>query len=109
MKTQSAFTAVVTTLLSKHQTGCGTSATLVEKHLGDSNMKGYIKIEATTHEGQKGFAVETHVQNVSTADVIQVLDAVCQTLHVPNKECNEVSFDMEELMRQIKRGDDGEG
>lgn len=95
-------------------------------------MKGYIKIETTTHEGQEGFAVETHVQNLSTVDVIQVLDAVCQTLHVPNNllqvfaslrctgllnefrttvpmECNEVSFDMEELMRQIKRGDDSEG
>ena len=44
MKTQSVFTAAVTTLLSKNRTGCGTSATLVEKYLGGCNMTGFIKI-----------------------------------------------------------------
>lgn len=66
MKTQSAFTAVVTTLLNKHQTGCGTSATLVEKHLGGSNMKGYIKIEAV------------HIISGDATDMIELLKMLLQ-------------------------------
>ena len=31
-------------------------------------MKGYIKIEAGTHEGQEGIFVESHIEDASTLD-----------------------------------------
>lgn len=31
-------------------------------------MKGYIKIEAGTHEGQEGLFVESHIEDASTLD-----------------------------------------
>lgn len=94
-------------------------------------MTGFIHIEATTHEGNEGFSVETYVKDVALMDVIQVLDGVCQALHVPNEllkvfvalrdmgildalrnvvpiEGSEISFDVEEIMRQIKRGKNSE-
>lgn len=95
-------------------------------------MKGYIHIESMTHDGHTGFSVKTHAQDVDTMDVIQVLDSVCQALHVSNKllevfvtlrgvgildtirsvtpiEGSEISFDVEEIIRQIKRGKNNEG
>lgn len=33
-------------------------------------MKGYIHIEAMTHDGHTGFSVKTHAQDVDTMDVI---------------------------------------
>lgn len=45
-------------------------------------MTGYIKINATTRNGQEVLEVQTHVQNVSFLDRIQVLDALCRSLEI---------------------------
>lgn len=45
-------------------------------------MKGFIKIEAATHEGRDGMYVHTDLKGVSPIDRIQVLHCVCQALHV---------------------------
>lgn len=49
-------------------------------------MKGYIKIEAATHEGKEGLSVETDLQDVSYMDRIAVLHGVCNVLHISPSE-----------------------
>ena len=49
-------------------------------------MTGYIKINTTTRNGQEGLAVQTHMQNVSFLDRIQILDALCRSLKIDPHE-----------------------
>lgn len=49
-------------------------------------MKGYIKIEAATHEGQESLAVETTLEQVSATDRIQVLYSLCRSLEITPAE-----------------------
>ena len=49
-------------------------------------MKGYIKIEATTHEGRDGLSIETQLENVSYMDRLQVLHSVCHALKLDADE-----------------------
>ena len=49
-------------------------------------MKGYIKIEATTHEGRDGLHIETRLENASYMDRMQVLHSVCRALKLDADE-----------------------
>ena len=49
-------------------------------------MTGYIKITAATRNGRQGLKVETHVQDVSIMDRMQVLDALCRGFEVSPNE-----------------------
>lgn len=49
-------------------------------------MKGYIKIEATTHNGREGLGVETRLEHVSYIDRIQILHSLCCSLHIKPAE-----------------------
>ena len=49
-------------------------------------MKGYIKIEATTHEGREGLSVEAKLRDVSNADCLVVVNGVCNALHITPAE-----------------------
>ena len=49
-------------------------------------MKGYIKIEATTHEGREGLEVQTELEHVSFLDRMQVLHSLCHALHIKPRE-----------------------
>ena len=57
-------------------------------------MKGYIKIEATTHEGREGLSVQTDLEHVTYMDRLQVLHSLCHSLNI---EPGELKF-MAELM-----------
>lgn len=43
-------------------------------------MKGYIKIEATTHNSTDGLGVECHLAEVSVDDKLAVVEAVMHAL-----------------------------
>lgn len=43
-------------------------------------MKGFIKIEATTHNGAEGLGVECHLAEVSVGDKLAVVEAVMHAL-----------------------------
>lgn len=43
-------------------------------------MKGYIKIEATTHNGTDGLGVECHLEEVSVDDKLAMVEAVVHAL-----------------------------
>lgn len=45
-------------------------------------MKGYIKIEAGTHEGQEGLFVESHIQDASTLDRCILMHSLKKTLQI---------------------------
>ena len=45
-------------------------------------MKGYIKIESSTHEGKEGLSVRTDLRDVSYMDRIAVINSVCHALHI---------------------------
>lgn len=49
-------------------------------------MKGYIKIEATTHEGREGLSVQTDLEHVTYMDRLQVLHSLCHSLNIGPKE-----------------------
>ena len=49
-------------------------------------MKGYIKIEATTHEGREGLSVQTDLEHVTYMDLLQVLHSLCHSLNIESKE-----------------------
>lgn len=49
-------------------------------------MTGYIKITAATRDGRQGLKVETHVQDVSVVDRMQVLDALCRSFEFSPNE-----------------------
>lgn len=49
-------------------------------------MTGYIKITATARNGHQGLEVETDVQDVSTMDRMQVLDALCRGFRISPNE-----------------------
>lgn len=49
-------------------------------------MKGFIKIEAATHDGREGLSVETDLYNVSYMDRLQVLHSVCCALKITPAE-----------------------
>lgn len=44
-------------------------------------MKGYIKIEATTHNGANGLAVQCHLAEVGVSNKLAVVEAVLHSLH----------------------------
>lgn len=49
-------------------------------------MTGYIKITATTRNGQQGLEVQTDAQNVSILDRMQVLYALCRSFKISSSE-----------------------
>lgn len=49
-------------------------------------MTGYIKITAATRDGCQGLSVETNVQDVSSMDRMQVLNALCRSLKFSSNE-----------------------
>ena len=49
-------------------------------------MKGYIKIEVTTHEGREGLSVQTHLEHVTYMDRLQILHSLCHSLNIESKE-----------------------
>lgn len=49
-------------------------------------MKGFIKIEQTTHEGKSGLAVQTELTEVSPMDRLAILHAVCIALNIQADE-----------------------
>lgn len=49
-------------------------------------MKGYIKIESATREGEEGLSVETDLRDVSYMDRIAVVNGVCRALHITHTE-----------------------
>lgn len=57
-------------------------------------MKGYIKIEATTHEGREGFGVQADLEHITYMDRLQVMHSLCYSLNI---DPGELKF-MAELM-----------
>lgn len=49
-------------------------------------MKGFIKIEAVTHDGREGLSVETELYNVSHMDRLHVVHSVCCALKITPAE-----------------------
>ena len=49
-------------------------------------MKGYIKIESATCEGEEGLSVKTDLRDVSYMDRIAVINSVCHALHITPTE-----------------------
>lgn len=49
-------------------------------------MKGFIKIEATTHNGRKGLSAETDLYDVSYMDRLHVLHSMCHALEITPAE-----------------------
>lgn len=49
-------------------------------------MKGFIKIEATTHNGADGLSVECHLAKVSVGDKLAVVEAVMHALQFDHIE-----------------------
>lgn len=49
-------------------------------------MRGYIKIEATTHNGAEGLSVECHLAEVSVGDKLAMVEAVMHALHFDSIE-----------------------
>lgn len=45
-------------------------------------MKGYIKIEAGTHEGQEGLFVESHIEDASTLDRCILMHSLKKALQI---------------------------
>lgn len=45
-------------------------------------MKGYIKIEAGTHEGQEGLFVESHIQDASSLDICILMHSLKKALQM---------------------------
>ena len=45
-------------------------------------MKGYIKIEAGTHEGQEGIFVESHIEDASTLDRCILMHSLKKALQI---------------------------
>ena len=45
-------------------------------------MKGYIKIEAGTREGQEGLIVDCHIEDASTADRCMLMHSLKNALHM---------------------------
>ena len=45
-------------------------------------MKGYIKIEAGTHEGQEGLCVESHIQDASSLDICILMHSLKKALQM---------------------------
>lgn len=45
-------------------------------------MKGYIKIEAGTHEGQEGLFVGCHIEDVSTMDRCMLMHSLKKALQM---------------------------
>ena len=76
----------VTTQLNRNLNGIGTSVTTAAKYLGGCNMKGYIKIEATTYEGKEGLSVKTDLRDVDYMDRIAVVNGVCDALKITPAE-----------------------
>ena len=76
----------VTTQLNRNLNGTGTSVTTAAKYLGGCNMKGYIKIEATTQEGKEGLRVKTELHGVDYLDRIVVVCGVCDALRISPAE-----------------------
>lgn len=49
-------------------------------------MKGYIKIEAGTHEGQEGFIVDCHIEDASTVDRCMLMHSLRTALQMDDIE-----------------------
>lgn len=45
-------------------------------------MKGYIKIEVGTHEGQEGLFVESHIEDASTLDRCILMHSLKKALQI---------------------------
>ena len=49
-------------------------------------MKGYVKIEAGTHEGQEGIFVESHIEDASTLTRCILMHSLKKALHMDDME-----------------------
>lgn len=49
-------------------------------------MKGYIKIEAGTHEGQEGLFVKSHIEGASTFDKYILMHSFRKALQMDDTE-----------------------
>lgn len=49
-------------------------------------MKGYIKIEAGTHEGNEGLFVEGHIEGASSLDKCALMHSLKTILHMNDME-----------------------
>ena len=49
-------------------------------------MKGYIKIEAGTHEGKEGLFVESHIEDVSSLDRCILMHSLKKALQMDDME-----------------------
>lgn len=49
-------------------------------------MKGYIKIEAGTHEGQEGLFVKSHIEDASTLDRCILMHSLRNVLQLDDTE-----------------------
>lgn len=49
-------------------------------------MKGYIKIEAGTHEGQEGLFVKSRVKDASTSDKYIFMHSLKKALQITDEE-----------------------
>ena len=49
-------------------------------------MTGYMKIEKCTRDGREGISCETHLENVDNVDKFQILNSVCDSLHMQPQE-----------------------
>ena len=49
-------------------------------------MKGYIKIEAGTHEGQEGLFVKSHIEDASTLDKYTLMHSLKIALQMTDME-----------------------
>ena len=58
-------------------------------------MKGFVKIEAVTHNGRNGLAVETDLKGISKADFIEMLHALCIALNLGPKDLKIMAAMME--------------
>lgn len=58
-------------------------------------MKGFVKIEAVTHNGRSGLAVETDLKGTSKADFIEVLHALCIALNLGPRDLKIMAAMME--------------